>query len=114
MVCIVLVVVVKKTGKRKLTDTKKCKYCSCLIESPRRNQVMCKRCKRLHNIEYDRLYKLAQRDGGELIGSVWQLKPLQCPFCGKFSLGRKTCKECENMRAKICDQIINELTKVTR
>lgn len=93
---------------------KHCKYCAEVIESPRRNQVMCKRCKRLHNIEYDRLYKLALRDGIEVVGNVWRLKPFQCPFCGRFSLGRKTCKECERMRSQICDKIIEELTKVTR
>lgn len=97
-----------------MTNVKQCKYCPTLLENAKRNQVMCKRCRRLHNIEYDRLYKVLQKDGIEVIGSRWRLKPYQCPFCGKFSLGRKTCKDCERLREHICDKIIEELTKVTQ
>lgn len=96
------------------TILKHCKYCPTPLENGRSNQTMCKRCKLLHRIEYDRVYKLMQRQGIEINGDTWRFRPHTCPFCDNFIIGRRYCKDCRDKRELICDTIIKELTEVKR
>lgn len=90
---------------------KPCKYCQNVIEGARSNQVMCKRCRRLHRIEYQRVYDTFKRQGIESFGSGWRLKQYACPFCNTFILGRRYCKECARLRDLINETIVNEVIR---
>jgi len=89
-------------------NEKQCKYCSSELLNGNKNQLMCKRCSRIHRIEYERLYYLLKRSLSKDRNS-WIMKPMTCPFCDKFILGRRICAECQALRQKISDVLLQEI-----
>lgn len=88
---------------------KNCKYCTGIITNARNNTQMCKRCRRIDSNERSRLHMHFKRNNIKRDGNEWILKPLACPFCYKFIIGRRVCRDCANIREIICEKIIEQL-----
>lgn len=82
-----------------------CKYCEKHFRKSGKHQVMCRQCRKIYKVEYDRLYKLLRKD----VKTFGTFVKYQCPFCARDVLGRRVCRECTRIRQVISESLTREL-----